>query len=135
MMMRVGSNGWPQAPTGTAPRAESGFRLRPRQATVATGGVGTAAGLLALGAAMPSPRDMLARRRGRAMLGGLGALQRALLAGEPDAAALRGLAGLVEGEDGEDPAMAEAMRALALRARIELLRHEMADGEAVASSR
>ena len=92
----------------------SGGRL-PAGATArgdAASNISVAGGLLGLGAVLPSPRDVLARRRGRALLGGLGALQRALLAGEPDAAALHGLAGLVEGEDGDDPGMAEAMRAL-----------------------
>ena len=65
---------------------------------------------------------MLARRRGRAMLGGLQALQSGLLGGTVDPAAMRALSGLLEGEDGEDAELADAMRALALRARIELLR-------------
>lgn len=136
MMMRIGANTWPQgAPAAAAPRPESGFRLRPRQAVAPAAGVSLPGGLLALGAAMSSPRDVLARRRGRAMLSGLGELQRAILAGAPDAGALHGLAGLVEGEDGDDPEMAEAMRALALRARIELARRGVERNEAVTTSR
>lgn len=122
--MRIGPNGWPPASTGVAQKPQAGFGLRPRAAVAAAGGVAVAGGMMGLGGIMPSPRDVLARRRGRALLGGLGALQRAMLAGRTDDEALRGLAGLVEGEDGEDPEMAEAMRALALRARIELARTE-----------
>ena len=135
-MMRVGANAWPAGPAAQAmPRPEQGFRLRPQAAAVAASAVARPGGLLSLGAVMPSPRDALARRRGRAMLGGLDALQRALLGGGPEGPALRSLAGLVEGEEGDDPEIADAMRALALRARIELARRGMERGESVTASR
>lgn len=126
----MGSGGWPQRPAGMAARPQAGFGLPSRPTVAAATGPAAPGGLLALGPIMASPRDVLARRRGRALLGGLGALQRALLAGRPDDEARRSLAGLVDGEDGDDPEMAEAMRALALRARIELAR-----AEAVTTSR
>ena len=130
MMLRVGPANWPPRMTPVPARSEAGFRLPPSPAALATAAVARPEGLLPLGGAMPTPRDVLARRRGRALLGGLGALQRALLAGKADAGALRSLAGLVDGEDGDDPDIADAMRALALRARIELAR-----AEAVTTSR
>jgi len=136
MLMRIGAGGYPHtmAP-GPAGRSEPGFRLQPRQAAAAASPVSSPGGLLALGATMASPRDGLARRRGRALLGGLDALQRAMLGGGDAAAALHGLAGLVEGEDGDDPDLAEAMRGLALRARIELVRRGMDRGQTVSPPR
>ena len=136
MMMRIGPSAWPQGAAASAlSRPEPGFRLRARQAAVGTAAVPVSGGLWALGATLPSPRDVLARRRGRAMLSGLGELQRALLAGQPESGALQSLAGLVEGEDGEDPEMAEAMQALALRARIELARRGVEREAAAPTSR
>ena len=134
--MRIGANGWPQATTAQlAPRPDQAFRLRPRAVVMACPAAAPPAGLLALSAGMPSARDTLARRRGRAMLGGLDTLQRAMLGGGPEGPALRSLAGLVEGEDGEDAAIAEAVRALALRARIELARRECDRERSVTTSR
>jgi hypothetical protein len=112
-------------------------RMRPRAAggegfrVPATGGQVMPGGALAaslpmagIGAAMPSMRDMAARRRAGALLGGLTALQREMLGGTPDSAVLARLPDLLDGEDGEDPALAELLQGLALRARIELLRRE-----------
>jgi hypothetical protein len=81
------------------------------------GGAGTAA----------ARRDAAARRRAEAMLEELGGLQRDLLApggaGADPAGRLRRLAALrAEAEDGADPALREAVRAVALRAAIELAR-------------
>jgi hypothetical protein len=45
-----------------------------------------------------------------------------MLAGADNPDVMRGLAGLLEGENGDDPELADALRALALRARIELAR-------------
>ena len=135
--MRIGANGWPQATTAqSAPRPDQAFRLRPRAAaTAACPAAALPAGLLALNANMPSARDAVARRRGRAMLGGLDTLQRAMLGGGPEGPALRSLAGLVDGEDGEDAEIAEALRALALRARIELVRRERDQDRSVTTPR
>jgi hypothetical protein len=101
-------------------------RMRPRAAggegfrVPATGGQVMPGGALAaslpmagIGAAMPG-----------ALLGGLTALQREMLGGTPDSAVLARLPDLLDGEDGEDPALAELLQGLALRARIELLRRE-----------
>ena len=121
--MRIGPNGWPAMPMGVASaRPEAGFRLPGRQPIATVGAVSAHAALLGVRAAMPSARDVVARRRGRALLGGLQALQRGLLGGAADATAMQALSGLLDGEDGEDPELADAMRAVALRARIELLR-------------
>lgn len=116
------------ATQGTQP-GQAGFRL---PGATPQGGTVGAAGVVALGASLPlaalaasrgpSPRDAVAQRRARGLLGGLTALQRELLGGAPDDAALQRLLGLLEGEDGEDPALREAVQDLALRARIELLR-------------
>lgn len=134
--MRIGTNGWPQATTAqSAPRSDQTFRLRPRAAVTACPAAALPAGLLALNPSMPSARDTLARRRGRAMLGGLDTLQRAMLGGGPEGPALLSLAGLVDGEDGEDAEIAEAMRALALRARIELVRRERDQDRSVTTPR
>ena len=104
---------------GAAPAG--GFRIPERASAIAPAALPAteAAGLLV---AIASPRDHLARRRGRALLRGLDDLQRDLLAGTANPDVMRGLAGLLEGEDGDDPELAESLRALALRARIELAR-------------
>lgn len=81
-------------------------------------------GLLALQEAGPvAERDARARRRGQAMLQSLSDLQRALLDGAVDPARLRALATLLPGEDAADPALAAAISAIRLRARVELARH------------
>ncbi|MCS6892577.1 MAG: flagellar assembly protein FliX [Rhodovarius sp.] len=82
------------------------------------------AALPPLAAAMPGARDLAARRRAAGLLAGLSALQIRLLGGAGDARALSRLPDLLEGEDGEDPELAELLQALALRARIEWLRRE-----------
>lgn len=80
-----------------------------------------AAPLLAVGA---TPRDIAARRRGAALLAGLSALQRRLLGGAVSEQELARLPDLLEGEEGDDPALAEALQAIALRARIEWERRQ-----------
>ncbi len=81
-------------------------------------------GLLLLQQVEDGPtRDRQARRHGRALLEGLGALQRALLGGEDDPAALDRLAALVAHcPDAADPALRGTLAAVALRARVELAR-------------
>ncbi len=87
----------------------------------------SAIGLLALQETAPAAeRDARARRRGDAMLRELAALQRDLLAGRADAGRLHVLAELAAGEAAADPALAEAVDAIALRVRIELARRETA---------
>ncbi|MBR0673767.1 flagellar assembly protein FliX, partial [Neoroseomonas soli] len=85
-----------------------------------------AIGLLALQEAGPvAERDARARRRGDALLRELSGLQAELLAGRVDPARLQALAALAEGESAADPALAAAVAAIALRARIELARRGM----------
>ena len=70
-------------------------------------------------------RDRRARRHGRALLEGLGELQRALLGDGEDSAALDRLAALVEHcPEAADPALRATLAAVALRARVELARRE-----------
>jgi hypothetical protein len=70
-------------------------------------------------------RDREARRRGHDMLAALTRLQRALLAGEPDLATLRGLEALAENvPEASDPALQQALADVVLRVKVELARHE-----------
>jgi len=83
-----------------------------------------ATGLLALQETAPAAeRDARARKRGEALLRSLSDLQLGLLDGSADPARLRALAALVPGEDAADPALAAALAAIRLRARVELARH------------
>jgi hypothetical protein len=87
----------------------------------------SAIGLLSLQETAPAAeRDARARRRGDAMLRELAALQRDLLAGRADAGRLQVLADLAAGEAAADPALAEAIDAIALRVRIEIARRQTA---------
>lgn len=130
-MSRVGSvrgtSGRAAAPRTTA--GASGFALSggPERggATAIAGTTSVAGAALSVlqedAAALASRRDAQARQRADAMLDDLGALQRHLLDGaglprEP----LERLAKLRTGEDGADPALREMVRAVALRAAVEL---------------
>ena len=117
---------------GAAPAG--GFRISQLAAPIAPAAVPgiEVAGLLA---ATASPRDHVARRRGRALLRGLDELQRDLLAGTANPDVMRGLSGLLKGEDGDDPELADTLRALALRARIELARRGIQRGDEADESR
>ena len=106
----------PSPPGAAAATAASGSGIAPA----------AMAGLLAVqeGAA-GDRRASAARRAGRALLGGLSALQAALLVGQGEAAALAGLRDLLGAmPPAEDPVLA----AIALRCRIELARREAATG-------
>ena len=70
----------------------------------------------------PGERDARAFRRGEDMLKELKALQLELLEGRADPARLQELVRLTEGEKPADPGLAEAVGAIALRARLELAR-------------
>lgn len=68
-------------------------------------------------------RDRAARKRGKEMLDELARLQRALLAGRLDPARLHALATLsADPADAADPALSAVLRAVAVRARVELAR-------------
>lgn len=83
-----------------------------------------ATGLLALQESAPAgERDARARKRGEALLRSLSDLQLGLLDGSAAPAQLRALAALVPGEEAADPALAMALAAIRLRARVELARH------------
>ncbi|MBS7811098.1 flagellar assembly protein FliX [Roseococcus pinisoli] len=89
--------------------------------TAPANGVGGLSGLIGLQQVMSDPeRDEAARGRGKALLAELQGLQLALLAGRVDSGRLSRLAALAEGESGTDPALRDILRALSLRARIEL---------------
>ncbi|WP_421994198.1 flagellar assembly protein FliX [Roseococcus sp.] len=104
----------------------AGFALpeaeRGREAAAA-GSVTGSLGLIGLQEGFSdAERDDAARRRGHAALEELEGLQLALLSGRIDAGRLSRLAQLAEGESGADPALRAIMRAISLRARIELAR-------------
>ena len=70
-------------------------------------------------------RDRSARKRGGAMIAALTDLQRALLAQEDPALALRSLSALsAEGPEAADPGLAAILRSVVLRSRIEVVRRE-----------
>jgi hypothetical protein len=111
----------------------SGFAVPPGRADSAAGTAAAAeatevtlGGMLALQEAeTESVRDRESRRRGQEMLAELLRLQRALLAGPPDRGALQRLAALAADlPDAANPALRQAVAEVALRARIELARHE-----------
>ncbi len=119
--------GWTARRGGT--RSGGGFSVStpadaaPARPTESASAV-TAAGMLALqedeGGAV---QDRAARRHGRAMLTALAELQRTLLANDDDVATLAKLAELVTHMPrATDPALAAAVDAVTLRARIELAR-------------
>ena len=118
---------------GVRPGA-GGFRLggaAPSASVAAAQGVAgvQALGLLGIQETAPAAeRDARARRRGQALLEELSALQAGLLAGRADPARLRALAALTRGETAADPALAAAVAAISLRARVELARLGLEDG-------
>jgi len=68
--------------------------------------------------------DREAKRRGRALLDELAALQRDLLAGPPDAERLARLAALAAGApEAADPRLRGVLQAIVLRARVEAARY------------
>ena len=124
----------PTTPAGRAPARAvvrgAGFRLPPER-TEAPAAAPAAAevslgGMLALQEAESlALRDREARRRGQEILAALTRLQRALLEGGRDLPGLRRLAALAEDiPPAADPGLAQALAEVALRARVELARHE-----------
>jgi hypothetical protein len=117
-------------PAAVRPQAATpGFRVPDRAAASVRTPAGAAApaalaGLLAVQEAEGNAaRDRDARRRGAMMLDELARLQRALLGGQIDPDGLRSLAALAAGADGAaDPVLAAAVRAISVRARVELAR-------------
>jgi hypothetical protein len=136
-MSRVDGIG-PMAPAARSPARSpargAGFAVPSGRAPAAKGPAAAAetaelalGGMLALQEAESgSVRDRAARRRAQEMLEELAKLQRALLAERPDAAALHRLAELAaDVPDAADPGLRQAVADVALRARVELARHEI----------
>ena len=74
-------------------------------------------------------RDRAARARGAAMIAALTDLQRAMLAEEDPALALRSLSALaMDGPLADDPGLAAILRAVVLRSRVEVARRERRTG-------
>ena len=116
-------------PQGTGYGAGTAFRVaeQPSAAVRAPTGAAAPAALLGLLAVQESEgeavRDRDARRRGKQMLDELTRLQRALLGGRLDPENLRALAALAADPGiAADPLLAAAVRAVSVRARVELAR-------------
>ena len=78
-------------------------------------------------------RDREAQQRGKAILGALAKLQRALLAAEGPAAELDGLSALTASlPQADDPGLAALLKSIAVRAAIELSRHRPPGAKAAA---
>ncbi|MCR0981281.1 flagellar assembly protein FliX [Roseomonas populi] len=110
--------------TRTPPRG-GGFRLPAATGPAEAAPMAAVApvGLLAVQAADgAAERNRRGAARARGLLKELSALQAGLLRGEADAGGLARLAELAEGESPDDPALADALAGIALRARIELAR-------------
>ncbi len=130
MVVIRGVTGGTNVPGARSTRgASGGFRVggnadEAREANAGTGvSAATAIGLLAVQESAPAgERNARAFRRGQDMLKELKALQVELLEGRADPARLQALARLTQGEKPADPALAEAVEAIALRARLELAR-------------
>ena len=124
----------PAARTTSRPSARgAGFTVSSARADAAAGTAATSesaevalGGMLALQEAESAEvRDREARRHGEEILAELLKLQRALLEGGPDPTALRRLAVLAGNVPAAaDPGLRQAMAEVALRARVELARHE-----------
>ena len=113
-------------------RPTGGFSLGETGAGGAATGTAAASSTAAVGLSLLAAqenggragRDAAARRRANAILDELQGLQAELLGGRTDPARLARLAALQAGEEGTDSGLREAVRAVALRARIELARRD-----------
>ncbi|HYI84592.1 MAG TPA: flagellar assembly protein FliX [Acetobacteraceae bacterium] len=118
------------SPRGKTRSAASGFSLDGLGSGSAAAETAAASATAAVGLSLlavqenggRTGRDAAARRRAASILDELQGLQAELLGGRTDPARLARLAALQDGEEGTDPALREAVRAIALRARIELAR-------------
>jgi hypothetical protein len=117
-------------PAQRMPRAGTGFRLPDAaHGAEAAGAIATLTplGLMALQEEDdPAGRNRRGAARGRALLADLAALQAELLGGTANPARLERLARLSDGESPADPALADALAGIVLRARIELARRGLA---------
>lgn len=106
-------------------RPATGFALPPDAAPAEALNAASSiapAGLLGLQEVDPSVGDRAARRQGEALLDELAELQRALLGGVADPAALARLALLARLPRAADPRLDAILRALACRAGVEIAR-------------
>jgi hypothetical protein len=118
------------SPRGKTRSAASGFSLDGLGSGSAAAETAAASATAAVGLSLlamqenggRTGRDAAARRRAASILDELQGLQADLLGGRADPARLARLAALQSGEEGADPALREAVRAIGLRARIELAR-------------
>lgn len=119
-----------EAPRGAGGRfaVESGVRPLARNAGLSGAALIGMDSMLALQAVDEAQeRDRRARKKGTAMLAALSDLQRTLIASEDPGQALRSLRDLTTepGEDAADPELGAILRAVTLRARVEIARREM----------
>ncbi|MBE9606188.1 flagellar assembly protein FliX [Acetobacteraceae bacterium H6797] len=134
-MTRIGGIGAGQpARAASGPRrAGGGFSLPGEARMEETGGAEAVSAV----AVMPLPgrregapgRDERAKRRGRDLLEGLEAMQKALLLGRDEPGVLDRVARLCEGEPAEDPELDRILQEIVLRARIELVRRNHVSAE------
>ena len=102
-----------------------GRPVQPARLTAATG-IGFETFLALQSVDENEQRNRAARKRGTAMIAALSDLQRAVLAAEDPALALRSLGTLAQEQpEAADPALASVLRAIVLRARVEVARREM----------
>lgn len=126
----VSKGGATAATRGAKPRPASGFPLGGAGANAAATGAAAASALAPVGLSLlaaqeggdRSARDEAARRRAASILDELQGLQTELLGGRPDPTRLARLAALQTGDGGADPILRGIVDAVALRARIELVR-------------
>ncbi len=113
---------------GFFPRA--GGAAPPRNASVSTiPSIGLESMLALQAVDEDQEHDRRARKRGAAMVAALSDLQRAMLAEEDPALALRSLSELATGDPAAaDPGLAAILRAVVLRSRIEVARREARHG-------
>ena len=125
----IGRVAVPDAGRGRAGVGRPGFAVaaNPAARTAALSAPTALDGLLLLQEVEDAPeRDRRARKHGRAMLDALGRLQLSLLGGDPATNDLHRLAALAEHcPEAADPVLRGLLGAVALRAQVELARHNM----------
>ncbi len=133
-MTSIEGVGWPLRPRAVSrTRARSGFTLPPEPsgpdhaaAVAETPAMASASMLTLQELGRETVEDREARRHGNDMLAALAALQRALLAGGDDAAALQRLTESAAAVPrASDPRLAAMISAIVVRARVELARRQL----------
>jgi len=135
-MVTIEGVGRPGAPRAAArPNAPNTVPFIPPDETTEPGGVASSAPVPAAALASmltlqelggEAPEDREARRHGLDLLAALAGLQRALLAGRADPAALQGLVELAASVPrAADPRLAAMLSAIVVRVRVELARRQV----------